>query len=65
MEVRLGMHALNEQMRVARGDPQERRGEPGVEERVPDGEEAAERAVLKIDVIPAIEEETGDERRRQ
>src|SRR4051812_21281221 len=64
-EVRRGSRAAYVEVRVPRHHPEGRRVEAEVKEAVPDRPEAAERAVLKIDVIPAIDEQTSDERRRE
>ncbi len=65
VEVRLRLRAARVEVRVARQDPEGGGAESEVQERVPDREEAAERAVLQVDVIPAVEEEAGHEPERE
>src|SRR5206468_1268072 len=46
---------------ISRHGPERARGESEVEQPVPEGPELAERAILKVDEIPAVEEEACDE----
>src|SRR5207245_7749571 len=61
VEVRLRLRAARVEVRVPRHGPERACGESEVEQAVPDGPELAERAVLQVDVIPAVEEEASDE----
>ena len=65
MEVRSGSRAAVVEVRVACDDPKRGAVETEVEQRMPDREEAAQRTVLQIDVVPAIEEESDDQQRRE
>jgi hypothetical protein len=63
VQLGLGLPPLEEQVRVPRHHPDRGRGEAGVERGVPRREEAAERTILEVDVVPAVEEEAEDQRR--
>src|SRR5205823_13945324 len=65
VKVGRGTRAGYEEMRISRHDPREGGAEARVQERVPDREEAAERAVLQVDVVPAVKEQTRHERHRE
>src|SRR2546425_7067797 len=65
MEVRRRLRAARVEVRVARHGPERACGESEVEQPVPDGPELAERAVLEVDVVPAVEEEACDEGRSE
>src|SRR6185503_9937019 len=54
-----------QEVRVARHDPERGAIESCIEQGMPDREEATERAVLQVDVVPAIEEEPYNEQGRQ
>ena len=65
VEVGSRVRAAVIEVRVACDDPERGAIEAGVEQRMPDREEPAERTVLQVDVVPTIEEESEDEQRRE
>jgi len=65
VEVGRGLRPARVQMWIPADDPHRGRVESEVEQPVPDGEESAERSVLQVDVVPAVEEKPGHEQNGQ